>query len=209
VVDPGVGSSRKAIAVETENYFFVAPDNGVTSQAIKCENVRKVVELKERAYFCPNVSQTFHGRDIFAPVSAYISLGTPLEKFGPEVKRIKKLSQIPPRVSQKKIVGRIVYIDRFGNLITDISQEIFEKAGLGRDFVIKFKGREIGSLSRSYSDIKVGAYSHTPSDIGAVREPPLLALFDSFEVLEIAVNQGSAEEVCQAKIGDEVEIEFM
>jgi len=191
VVDPGVGSQRRAIAVETGRYYFVAPDNGVLTRALAHEKVVKSIELTNPAYFLDEVSDTFHGRDIFAPVTAHISLGTEIEMLGVEVEDPVRMPISEPEVDQSGIRGHIIHIDKFGNLITDIPRKLFETVVSSRRFVIKLAGIKLDRISRSYADVPTG-------------EP--LAIFDSFGNLEIAVNHASAAGVLEVRKGDHIQI---
>ena len=130
VVDPGVGGARKAIAVQTSNYLFVGPDNGVLSLALAREKIKSVHSLGNANYFLRPISHTFHGRDIFAPVAAHLSRGTPMHKFGPARKDFIRLPWPQPRVRRGCIEGEVVFIDRFGNAITNIENASLN-AGLG------------------------------------------------------------------------------
>lgn len=176
IVDPGVGSQRKAIIAKTKDYYFVGPDNGVLSLALEGQRVERVIDITNKKYFLKPASDTFHGRDIFAPVCAYLSKGIPVERFGKEIGEYKKLTIPVPKEDR----GEVIYIDRFGNLVTNINNR--------RIKLVKFKGVKIGVV-RSYSEVEVG-------------KP--LAVFGSFGYLEIGVNQGSAKDYFKAKIGDEV-----
>jgi len=126
VVDPGVGSSRRPIAIKTKNYFFVGPDNGVLSLAAEEDGIARIVELKNKKYFLKEISSTFHGRDIFAPVAAYLSKGLNINKLGNPLKGIKKISFAPAKLTRNKIYGEVLYADKFGNLITNIPCSLFE-----------------------------------------------------------------------------------
>ena len=191
VVDPGVGSRRRAIAVETEEYYFVAPDNGVLTRSLAREKAIKSVELTNPVYFLDELSNTFHGRDIFAPIAAHLSLGTAIEAVGTEINDLIKISFSEPEVTQSGVRGHIIHIDRFGNLITDIPRKLFETVVSGRRFAIKLAGVKLNRISRSYADVPAG-------------EP--LAIFDSFDNLEIAVNHASATEVLGIQKGDDIQI---
>ena len=191
VVDPGVGSRRRAIAVETEDYYFVAPDNGVLTRALAHEKVIKAVELTNRSYFLDEVSNTFHGRDIFAPVAAHLSLGVSIEALGSEIDNLIELPFPEPEISQCGITGHIVHVDRFGNLITDIPRGLFESPASDCKLSIEIAGIKLDRISQSYADVASG-------------KP--LAIFDSFGNLEIALNSGSAAEVLGVRKGDNVRI---
>ena len=120
VIDPGVGSRRRAIAVQTVNYFFVGPDNGVLSLALAREKIKAIHQITNERLFVGPVSNTFHGRDVFAPVAASLSKGLPLGKVGAPMKEFVKLSWPEPQRATNSIKGEIAYIDRFGNAITNI-----------------------------------------------------------------------------------------
>ncbi len=194
VIDPGVGSQRRAVAIETEKYYFVAPDNGVLTLALKQEKIIKSIELTNPEYFLDEVSDTFHGRDIFAPAAAHLSLGVEIEALGNDAGQLQEIHFSEPEVSQGWIKGHIIHIDKFGNLITDIHHELFNSVISDGQFSIKIAGIELGKISRSYAEVSAG-------------EP--LAIFDSFGNLEIAVNCGSAAERLKARKGDSIEIVYM
>lgn len=121
VVDPGVGSKRPGIAVKTKNFFFIGPDNGIVSLAAKADGIEKIIELKNKKYFLKEISPTFHGRDIFAPVAAYLSKGLSIDKLGPALGKIEKADFKLAQATKNKIEGEIVCADKFGNLITNIT----------------------------------------------------------------------------------------
>ena len=139
VVDPGVGSDRQAIVCQTESAFFVCPDNGVLSyllQSVENEEKQPVdaVAIQNSAYYLSEVSNTFHGRDIFAPVAAHLSLGVPLDDIGPPAQTLVQLPIQVPELSGNTLTGQIVKIDRFGNAITNISETAIarlENASMG------------------------------------------------------------------------------
>jgi hypothetical protein len=181
VVDPGVGGKRRPIAIETENYVFVGPDNGIFTLTLGREKIKRAVHLTERKYFAGKVSSTFHGRDVFAPVAGRLSLGLDPALLGKEVKRIAELDMPKPRRERGEIIGRVLYADSFGNLITDIPASCIKPSVAARA-VVCVKGTVIAGLSRTYSDAKPGA---------------LIALSSSSGFVEIAVNGSSAK----AKLG--------
>jgi S-adenosylmethionine hydrolase len=128
VIDPGVGSERRAIAIETENHFFVSPDNGVLSFILKNENIKSCVELNKSDYFLKEVSDTFHGRDIFAPIAAHISLKKELHELGTPINHESLIRlENTAHKSEEVIHGKIRQSDYFGNLITDIPADWLEK----------------------------------------------------------------------------------
>jgi hypothetical protein len=191
VVDPGVGSKRKGIIVETRNYLFVAPDNGVLSFALQKEKPLKIVEINNFNYFLKPVCSSFHGRDIFAPVSAHLSCGRGVDNFGTRLNSYQKLGFPKIKVTTNTLTGEIIYLDRFGNLVSNIEKNDFFNFIKSDKFKIFIQNKTFDRLSDSYSEVR-----------------PLkpLALFDSFNFLEIAVNSHSAEKLLNAKKGTAVKI---
>ncbi len=190
VVDPGVGSERRAIALRTPRATFVAPDNGVLSYVIACETVEEMVSLTKPRYHLLPVSRTFHGRDIFAPAAAYLAQGIPLTELGEPVAEIVTFVLPQPQVrSDGAIVGQIIHIDRFGNLITSIKADDLTARNLIEEGIIEIKGEAILGIANSYAEVPPG-------------EP--LAIIGSSNHLEIAVSGGSASLALEAKVGDEV-----
>ncbi|MBI4285331.1 MAG: SAM-dependent chlorinase/fluorinase [Chloroflexi bacterium] len=198
VVDPGVGSERRAIILRTSQYDFVAPDNGVLSYvlpqnpagsklAVLAPEMEAVAITKPEFWRSP-VSSTFHGRDIFAPVAARLALGLSPATFGKPVNALTvlPLSQ-PRRRSDGSLTGHIQHVDSFGNLITDIRGDDLP----GETLAIEVSGRQINGLSRTYTN------GHN-----------LLALIGSSGYLEIAVKEGSARDLLNAGVGDEVKVMF-
>ena len=202
VVDPGVGSDRQAIVSRTDDAFFVCPDNGVLSYLL--QNVGNEgghpmdsVAIQNSAYHLPEVSNTFHGRDIFAPVAAHLSLGVSFDDLGPPVQTLVQLSIQVPELSDSRLTGQIVKIDRFGNAVTNISQSAItrlegESTGENSAYEIRVGSARLHRLNRAYAESSVG-------------KP--LAIIGSYGLLEIAVNGGSAEAALGLKRGDVVVIE--
>lgn len=184
VVDPGVGSKRHAIVVKSRRYHFVGPDNGVLSYAIDSEEIETVVKIENEKYLLTPISETFHGRDVFAPVSAYLSVGVNPAEFGPPLKEITKLTpSVPRRISEREIVGHILCIDPFGNLITDVTGKVMEELlnlSKTRRFRILIRDREIVRMCQTYSDGK---------------ENEFIALVGSSGHLEISIYRGRAGDV--------------
>jgi S-adenosyl-L-methionine hydrolase (adenosine-forming) len=185
VVDPGVGTDRAILGIETDRHVVLAPDNGLAGFLER--RARRIVRIRESKYFLKPVSQTFHGRDIFAPVAGHLSRGVDLAKFGPAVKRIAAFDEaVPTLASDGALRGEVVSIDRFGNLITNIPGDLLSDA---RRVRITVGRRVVRSLSRSYADVRKGN---------------LLALVGSTGHLEISVNQGSARNASGVRKGDRV-----
>src|SRR6185503_1522331 len=132
VVDPGVGSSRRGIAADTGEYKFVAPDNGVLSAVFRESPPKKVVELTERKYALPTVSRTFEGRDRFAPAAAHLAKGIALVSLGKSISNYQVIDLPAPVVGEHELIGEIVRVDRFGNLITNIDRRTFEQFAVAR-----------------------------------------------------------------------------
>lgn len=191
IVDPAVGSNRKKLLVETKNYFFIAPDNGLLSLALKEEPPFKIVEITNEKYFLKPVSDTFHGRDIFASVAAHLSKGKRPGEFGREIKKYNTIELPRLKRKPKELLGEVVYFDRFGNAVTNIDASTFSNFIKGRKFNICVRDKEINKLSRSYA--------------GGGRQAPL-ALMGSFGYLEIAVNCGLAKRYLRLKEGTGVRV---
>lgn len=188
VVDPGVGGPRRTIAAQTADYIFVGPDNGVLSWALARERIKTVRQLEELKYFLQPVSRTFHGRDIFAPVAAYLSRGLPIQRLGREVKDWIRLPRPQPAKSRGALRGEVIYIDRFGNAITNIPSEPgFTERSVACEVVGRRKAR--CALAEFY---------------GAVPANRAVAIIGSSGFLEIAVNSGSAARKFGLRIGNKV-----
>lgn len=177
VVDPGVGGDRRPIAVKTKDHFFVGPDNGLFWPVITAHEKQEVIHLTERRYFLSPVSDTFHGRDIFAPVAAYLSLGVDPADMGVVIHDPVPLDVPLPRETGDILTGQIVRVDHFGNLITNISRKrLYDFLG-EQSPTIRVGSLMIEGLVRSYVEAEEGQ---------------LLALIGSSDRLELAVNLGRA-----------------
>lgn len=188
VVDPGVGTARHAIAVQTARYFFVGPDNGVLSTALARERVIAVHRLENPRYWLPEISATFHGRDVFAPVAAHLSLGIAIRNFGPQAKNYVRLDWPNPRVAAGRIQGEVVYVDRFGNAITNIREKTLDALREPGVFVAR---KRVCGLAPTYHSVRAGR---------------ALAVIGSSGFVEIAVNGASAAKMLKLKAGTCVEI---
>ncbi|NOT58171.1 MAG: SAM-dependent chlorinase/fluorinase [Deltaproteobacteria bacterium] len=176
VVDPGVGSTRRALIVETAAAFLVGPDNGLLSLAAPPESVRRVVHLTNSRYFPPHVSRTFHGRDIFAPVAAHLSRGVPSDDFGPVVTAMERLTLPIVAHAPHRITGSVIAIDRFGNIVTNITAADVLPYPT-ESLSVSIGPVQIHGLTSTYAAVPVGAAT---------------ALLNSWGMLEIAVRNGSA-----------------
>ena len=199
VVDPGVGTGRSLLALEKGNQYFVAPDNGVLTLLLHEKTITSLIKLTNSKYFLEEVSRTFHGRDIIAPVGAHLTRGVKLQKMGDEISpsRVIRLENLLPRVSTSgEITGTIVAIDHFGNLITNIDYQLLEPkifSGVARRVRIRIGSHAIHSIGKTYEN-------------GAPNNP--IALIGSRGYLEIAVNKGSAAALLNACKGDTVQVKI-
>ncbi len=189
VVDPGVGTKRRPLIVESKHSFFVGPDNGVLMLAALKQRVQHVYVIEKTECMLPKVSKTFHGRDLFAPAAAYIATSHAASEVGKEVKSYVMPDFAKPRLKKNTVVGEVLHVDDFGNIITNVSTEMFKETGIRKGKSIKV---EIGRASvtlrlcSSYGDVSVGE---------------ALAVIGSHGFLEISVNQGSAAVRFTAKSG--------
>jgi S-adenosylmethionine hydrolase len=181
VIDPGVGSRRKAVAVKTRNHVFIGPDNGLLSLALQREKGLGIRTLQNERLFRNPVSHTFHGRDVFAPVAAHLASGGKFSDLGPRQKTIRPLAMPAPTRTGKVIRGEIIYIDHFGNLITNISSDELEE-----NSAIRVGRHSIHGISPSYSEVKRGA---------------LVAVVNSLGLLEIGLRDGNAARSSHLKLG--------
>lgn len=186
VVDPGVGSKRLPILVKTKDYYFIGPDNGVLSLALDELKIIDIIRLDNAKFHLPRVSNTFHGRDIFSAVAAHIAKGMRYSKCGTRIKQYKKITLPKPHITSAAIHAEIIYIDRFGNLITNVSAA---DAGKRINPLITIKNKVISGIKVSYAGARPGE---------------ALAIWGSAGFLEIAVNCASAQKKLKAAIGDEV-----
>jgi S-adenosylmethionine hydrolase len=204
VVDPGVGSTRRPVAVQAGDYGFVAPDNGVLSYTLAQLEAVRAVELETPA----GVSSTFHGRDIFAPAAARLARGDALEALGSPVGDLVQLPAPRLSVAPGTIRGEVVHIDHFGNVVTSIGrlerstpQTLTLRPAFGGDVTpltvdavsaqISAGGVQVRGIHATYSEVEPGT---------------LLALVGSSGLLELGVNQGNAAARLGVRIGDTVEV---
>lgn len=188
VVDPGVGSQRRVLAAEADGSFFVAPDNGLLSGVLGTAERRRVVAVENRVFWLSPLSRTFHGRDIFAPVGAALSRGIALEDLGPITEEWVRLpTNLAEHGAGGEVTGRVIYADRFGNLVTNIAGN-----ELPLRPIVRVGGRVIEGVSRSYASVGPGE---------------TLAIVGSTHRLEVSVRGGSAAGVLGVKVGDAVRVE--
>ena len=199
VVDPGVGTGRSLLVLEMHDQYFVAPDNGVLTLLLNEGPAASLVRLTNSAYYLDSVSQTFHGRDIIAPVGAYLSRGVELHSMGDETSQSEavRLENLHPRISQTgEISGVIIAVDHFGNLITNIDGQLLVRNNIpvpNPRARIRIGPSRITGIERTYED-------------GAPDRP--LALIGSRGYLEVAVNRGNAAVKLSAAKGDTVSVKI-
>lgn len=190
VVDPGVGSGRRIVCVSAAGHLFLAPDNGVLKFIFADHPDAGVWEVTNKDYFLPEVSQTFHGRDIFSPVAAYLAKGLECRKLGARIRDYIK-GELPKfEATKDRIVGEVIYHDRFGNIISNIPRIRAEKE---HAVTIQLKNHKIQGLAKSYASGKIDAP---------------IALIGSSGFLEIAVNLGNARQSLNSKVGDEIVVDL-
>jgi S-adenosylmethionine hydrolase len=159
VVDPGVGGPRRPIVAHVDDQFFVAPDNGLLSYCLSAGVVRSIRVITAREYMGQSVSATFHGRDIFAPVAGHLARGEPLEQFGPPITDPVRLAIPRARIDPPaKLTGQVVWIDRFGNCITNITPHDLEQVapGLRGRVRVLLDGRPLGEIVRFFDEVGPG-----------------------------------------------------
>ncbi|GAB4542158.1 MAG: SAM-dependent chlorinase/fluorinase [Pleurocapsa sp.] len=189
VVDPGVGSKRRGVAIQFSGGFIVCPDNGLCSGILETTSVIAAVELNNPQYWrSPNPSHTFHGRDIFAPVGAHLATGVPLAELGDAIapESLIRLPLPELQIKDTEIAGCIQYIDRFGNSISNIRGDRLE----GESWLVTVADKTI-RLATTYSDVAPGE---------------VLALVGSHGWLEVAVNSGNAAQQLSLQVGSELKI---
>jgi S-adenosylmethionine hydrolase len=201
VVDPGVGSSRRPLVAHAGGYYFIAPDNGVLSLVYDREPEVSVRHINASHYYLPSLSNTFHGRDLFAPIAGWLAKGVEPDKFGEEITDFIRFNVPKPRSESDGVHGVVLKIDRFGNLVTNIRPQdvpgLAEQPqdGSGRSgppFTLTVGKGKVGTMQRSYAD-------------GAQGE--LFAIWGSGGYLEVSSNRNSAARLSGAERGAEVVVQ--
>ncbi len=187
VVDPGVGGPRRPICVETRDALLVGPDNGLLSLAAPPATVVRIIHLTEERFFLAPRSVTFHGRDVFAPVAAALAAGTDPGVLGPIVADMQRIELPEPRREGERLIGEVLYVDRFGNAVTNVPETAFPR----RDVSITIRGVSISGIAASY---------------GAVAPGEPVAVVGSWGLVEVAVRDGSAAQRLGVRVGDPVEV---
>jgi len=186
IVDPTVGQRRRALLMNDGKYYFIGPDNGVLTPVITNSPGFECYRIDNEKYMLSSQSETFHGRDLFAPAGAYLSLGVSLDEFGPPINDPIKITDPEPERIGKEIIGIVIDIDAFGNLVTNIPGEMVKS---NSTFI--FCNHVIKGLSRSYTDVE---------------EKQPLTYIGSFGNLEIGINRGNAANFFGSLLFDEVKI---
>ena len=193
VVDPGVGSQRRPIMVMTDNYNFIGPDNGVFSYIYQREHVNRIVHFTVEHYFRAPVSHTFHGRDVFAACAGYVSKLVDWSKMGEEISNpVRFNTPTPTVVSDKQVRGHVIHVDRFGNVITNITTAAVSEERL-RGARVRVGKHEAARVLTHYAEAN-------PNE--------LFAYIGSAGFLELAVSRQSAARLTEARRGIEVEVVF-
>lgn len=192
VVDPGVGTTRKPIVAKINGHYFVGPDNGLFSLLLEDEQQDyRVFELSEPSFWVEQPSDTFHGRDIFAPVAAHLSSGVAIEETGKAMDALTTYKWAMPISDDEGIQGWVVHIDRYGNLITNISREMLGDLKQGGEVKIYVGNTILKGINRTFGDVEEG-------------EPA--AIVGSSGMLEIAINKGNAAELMSVYKGAPVSV---
>jgi S-adenosyl-L-methionine hydrolase (adenosine-forming) len=191
VVDPGVGTERRAVVIQTKQAFFVGPDNGVLMLSAQNQGIAHIYQIMDPKFILPQVSNTFHGRDVFAPVSAYLDNGITPTAFGPELNDVAEPKFATVKCKANSFIGEILHVDGFGNIVSNITPH---NDSLAKSVKVKLSNQKFNlPFCKTYGQAKL---------------KQAIALFGSHGFLEIALNQGSAAEKFCAKVGDTVEVEF-
>ena len=185
VVDPGVGSGRKGICIETEDYYFVGPDNGVLWKAANRNRIKRIIHLSNTKYFLFPVSGTFHGRDIFAPVAAYISNGmNDISVFGKSMESCIEFEFPGVKENKDSLELCIIHIDRFGNLILNLEHQDFIRFVRDKEFCLTLNGEKISKVLKNYA---------------AAKDKELFLIASSSSHMEISLKNSNAAHALQAK----------
>lgn len=193
IVDPRVGTERRIVLVKADDQIYLAPDNGCLTFVLRKAELVHAWSVQNDDFFRKPVCPTFHGRDIFAPVASAIAGGEHISNFGPELdpETLVRLPVPEPVLEEGQVRGQVIFIDRFGNLLTNIEAPLLRTVGPRDTLAVHLAGRTLSPLRATYADAPNG-------------EP--LALVGSLDSLEIAVSGGSAAEVLKPASGEEVTV---
>ena len=188
VVDPGVGTERGIVCAESGGRRFVAPDNGLLTGVLRNQPLEHAVRITAEQHFRHPVSSTFHARDIMAAVAAHLSLGVAIGNLGPSVERLVELTWPEPRRTERQVEGEVLYSDRFGNVVTNVPRELLQDVA-AEAAQVAFSGQTLCGIRRTYGHVGGGEG---------------VALFDSSDLLEIAVRDGDAADRFHLRPGDRI-----
>ncbi|MBC8869171.1 MAG: SAM-dependent chlorinase/fluorinase [Planctomycetes bacterium] len=191
VVDPGVGTERKIVCAQIAGHYYVAPDNGLLSSVAIVESPTQIVSLTNHGYWLPEISRTFHGRDIIAPVAAHLSLATPMGQFGQPINELTMLDWPKPKTGANRITGEVISIDSFGNLISNITAESLTAVHDLSSTAVTCAGQTTHGIAETYAQRPPGS---------------LVALIGSAGKLEVAVADGNAAQKISARVGDTITV---
>ncbi len=190
VVDPGVGTERRPLLIETERAYYLGPDNGVLSLASKNDRIKHAYEITNRRLMLPRISNTFHGRDIFAPAAAHLTKGIKPREFGQEISEIMMPSFAEITKRGNSFAGEILYVDSFGNIVTNFTERELASASTKDTVEVRIGHKKLKlRICRSYAQ--------SESD-----EP--FAIVGSHGFLEISINKGNAAETLKGQIGSKI-----
>lgn len=194
VVDPGVGSARRILLAQSEKYFFVSPDNGLLTYVLSQEKSVTLYEVRNPKYFITSFSSTFEARDKMAPVAAWLSLGIDPQEIGPRINKYQRLAYQEPSQSLWKLKGQVIYIDKFGNAITDLKgcwlDELISKSQI-KDVFMRIKNKKISGYYSTYSAAPFGE---------------AFFLIGSHGLIEVFMREDSAAQKLGIEVGDKVVI---
>ena len=193
VVDPGVGTDRAIVCARIAGQIFVAPDNGLLGLVAARTAPEKIVRLAEPEFWLPEVSTTFHGRDVMAPVAARLSLGLDPDRLGPALESLVALDFPKPELGSGEIAGEVIQVDSFGNLVTNITAAMLSDLPDGSRIRVACGGREIAGLALTYGDLPASS---------------LISLIGSSDRLEVSVVGGSASDKLNVGTGDKVNVSW-
>jgi S-adenosylmethionine hydrolase len=192
VVDPGVGTPRRPIVIQTKKAFFVGPDNGVFALAAPKQSIESIHGLANPRFMLKKISNTFHGRDVFAPAAAHLLNGVKPAEFGPEIRDAAEAEFAHVKRKNDALVGEVLHVDGFGNIITNISEKKLVQSNVKANVNVELvSGKLKLAFCRAYGEMK----PHEP-----------LALIGSHGFLEISLNQGNAAKKFNTKAGDPIEV---